>query len=113
VHAILRLNFDRRDAMGQPGVIVLLTVTLLTGCATHHRVDRSPAADDRLGAAVANVWYVPGRALICGASALLAGATMTLTFGQSYEDAAQMMHGGCGGPWTVEAEDVREAVPDR
>jgi hypothetical protein len=58
-------------------------------------------------------WYVPGRALICGASALLAGAAMTLTLGQSYEDASQLMHGGCGGLWTVDAEDVREAVADR
>jgi hypothetical protein len=100
--------------MRQPRVItVLLAATLLTGCATHYKADRRPAADDRLGAVAANVWYVPGRALICGASALLAGAAMTLTFGQSYEGASQVMHGGCAGPWTVEAEDVREAVADR
>jgi hypothetical protein len=100
--------------MGQPSaIIVLLAATLVAGCATHYRTDRRPAADDRLGAVATNVWYVPGRALICGVSALLAGAAMTLTFGQSYEGASQMMHGGCGGPWTVEAEDVREAVADR
>jgi hypothetical protein len=100
--------------MGQPRVIiVLLAATFLTGCATHYKADRQPAADDRLGAVVANVWYVPGRAMVCGASALLAGAAMTLTFGQSYEGASQMMHGGCTGPWTVEAKDVREAVADR
>jgi hypothetical protein len=38
---------------------------------------------------------------------------MTLTLGQSYEDASQLMHGGCGGLWIVDAEDVREAVADR
>jgi hypothetical protein len=114
VHGIFRPTFDRRTTMGQPSaVILLLAATLLAGCATHYRADRRAAADDRLGAVAANVWYVPGRALICGASALLAGAAMTLTLGQSYEGASQMMHGGCGGPWTVEAEDVREAVADR
>lgn len=101
--------------MRQPSLVVTigLTAALLTGCATHYKADRRPAADDRLGAIVANAWYVPGRALVCGASALLAGAAMTLTFGQTYEDASQMMHGGCAGPWTVETEDVREAVADR
>jgi len=43
----------------------------------------------------------------------LAGAALTLTLGQVYEDASQIMHGGCAGPWTVEAEEIREAVADR
>jgi hypothetical protein len=100
--------------MKQPRLAsIVLTATLLAGCATHYQADRQPGRDDRVGAVAVNIWHVPGRALICGASALLAGAALTLTLGQVYEDASQIMHGGCAGPWTVEAEGIREAVADR
>ena len=92
---------------------VLLAATLLAGCATHYRAEPGPRDDDRAGAPAANVWHVPGRGLVCGASALLAGVVLTLTLGQEYESASQLMHGGCAGPWTVKAEDIRRAAPDR
>jgi uncharacterized lipoprotein YbaY len=92
---------------------VILAAVLLAGCATHYRAQPAPGADDRTGAAVVNVWYVPGRALMCGGSALLAGAVLTLTLGQDYEGPARLMHGGCAGPWTVGAKEVRNAVADQ
>ena len=100
--------------MRQRGLVtIVLAATLLGGCAMHYAPDRRPAADDRRGAAIANVWYVPGRALVCGTSALLAAGAMTLTLGHVHEGASQVMHGGCAGPWSVHAEEVREAVADR
>jgi hypothetical protein len=92
---------------------ILLVAALLAGCATHYRAEPGAGADDRSGATAANVWHVPGRGLVCGASALLAGVVLTLTLGQEYESASQLMHGGCAGPWTVKAEDIRRAAPDR
>ena len=56
---------------------------------------------------------MPGRALVCGATAVLAGTILTLTFGQDYEGPARLMHGGCAGPWTVGAQDIRNAVVDQ
>jgi hypothetical protein len=94
------------------GSLVLIAV-LVAGCATHRATERQPGPDDRLGADVANIWYAPGRTIVCGFSALLAGLTMTLTFGQDYEAASQLMHGGCSEPWTVKPQDIREAVADR
>ena len=94
--------------------LVLLAV-LVAGCATHTApapVDgRVPDADDETGSIAANLWYVPGRALVCGLGAISAGVVMTLTMGQSYEDASQLMHGGCSGPWIVRPSDIRQAVP--
>lgn len=94
--------------------LVLLAV-LVAGCATHTApapVDgRVPDADDETGSIAANLWYVPGRALVCGLGAISAGVVMTLTMGQSYEDASQIMHGGCSGPWIVRASDIRGAIP--
>jgi hypothetical protein len=95
------------------GASVLLVAALLAGCATHYRAEPGPQGDDRAGATAANVWHVPGRGLVCGASALLAGVVLTVTFGQDYEGASQLMHGGCAGPWTVEAEGIRRAAPER
>lgn len=93
----------------------ILLATLLTGCAAHtpsRPLDGpAPAADDTAGAVAANLFYVPGRALVCGGGALLAGVTMLLTLGQDYDGASQLMHGGCSGPWTVTSRDIRQAVP--
>jgi hypothetical protein len=94
--------------------LVLLAI-LAVGCASHTApapVDgRVPDADDEVGSIAANLWYVPGRALVCGLGAISAGVVMTLTMGQSYEDASQLMHGGCSGPWIVRSRDIRQAVP--
>jgi hypothetical protein len=89
---------------------VLLAAALLAGCATHYRAQPAPDQDDRTGAIAVNVWYVPGRALMCGGTAVLAGAVLTLTLGQDYEGASRLMHGGCAGPWTVTTQEIRNAV---
>ena len=92
-----------------------LFVTLLAGCATHTGptpLDAGvPDADDETGSIAANIWYVPGRGLVCGLGALSAGAVLTLTLGQSYEEASQIMHGGCSGPWVLHPSDLRQPVP--
>ena len=83
----------------------------LTGCAMQGPARPQPQADDAAGAVASNFWYAPGRALICGTSAVLSGFVMTVTLGQSYEAASELMHGACSGPWTVSDQDVRNTVP--
>lgn len=92
-------------------VLGLLAAVALAGCAMHGPARPQPLADDELGAGSANLWYMPGRVFICGTSAVMAGFVMTVTLGQSHEAASQLMHGACSGPWAVEAQDVRKAVP--
>jgi len=93
----------------------VLTIALLAGCATHRpaapSAGQGPAADDTAGSIAANVAYVPGRALLCGGSAILAGVVMLVTFGQSYDGASNIMRGGCSGPWTLGPEDIAQSVP--
>lgn len=95
-------------------VSFILVAALVAACATHRppvaagRI--TPATDDEAGGAVANLWYVPGRALVCGGAGIIAGLVMTVSLGQSYEDASQIMHGGCSGPWIVRASDIRKAI---
>ena len=96
-------------------ISLVLMGMLAAGCATHTALaptdGRMPDADDEIGSIAANIWYAPGRALLCGLGAISAGVVMTLTLGQSYDDASQLMHGGCSGPWVVRSSDIRQAVP--
>jgi hypothetical protein len=96
-------------------VTLALLVALAAGCAAHRPPvpadGRTPAADDEAGSIAANLLYVPGRGLLCGGSAIMAGLVMVVTAGQSYDSASELMHGGCSGPWIVRPSDVRQAVP--
>jgi hypothetical protein len=99
----------------QTTVGLMLILAFAAGCAAHRPPapadGRTAATDDSVGAVVADIWYVPGRALLCGGSAVMAGLVMTLTMGQSYDSASELMHGGCSGPWIVRPADIRQAVP--
>jgi hypothetical protein len=96
-------------------VSFVLIAALAVGCATHRPpapVDgRAPATDDEVGSIVANFWYAPGRAFVCAGSGIMTGLILTFTWGQSYEEASQIMHGGCSGPWIVRPSDIRQAIP--
>jgi hypothetical protein len=106
---------EKEAAMANRSIALILIVGFLAACAAHKPPtpgdERTAAADDGTGAVVANLWYVPGRALLCGSTAVIAGVVMTVTLGQSYDSASELMHGGCSGPWTLRANDIRQAVP--
>lgn len=96
-------------------VSLVLLAALLAGCAAHRPPavadGRIPGSDDEAGSIAANIVYVPGRGLLCGASGLLAGTVMLVTFGQAYDSASELLHGGCSGPWLLGPSDIRQAVP--
>ena len=96
-------------------VSFMLVAAIAVGCATHRPPapanGRAPATDDEVGSVVANFWYAPGRAFLCAGGGILAGLIMTFTWGQSYEEPSQIMHGACSGPWIVRPSEIRQAVP--
>ena len=92
-------------------LVSLIAAVAVAGCAMHGPARPQAQGDDVVGAAVANAWYAPGRVILCGTSAVLAAAAMTLTFGAVYDGASQMMHGACSPPLTVTEQDIRNAVP--
>jgi hypothetical protein len=113
------ISQEGRMALQRLVVIVAVAGLLSAGCAA--RTSGRAGGDARAaenepqvaaGAAVTNVWYTPGRALICGGAAVLSAVTLTVTFGQAYDTAAELMNGGCSGPWTVQPADVRAAIKD-
>src|SRR5258705_9045116 len=96
----------------------LLFPGLLAGFVTAPVVDQpsapgaavQPSGGANVAAGFANVFYVPGKVITCVGSAALWVAILGITFGTLYEDATQVVAGGCGGKWTVQGRDVEPAL---
>ena len=57
-----------------------------------------------------NFFYAPGKFFTCVGGSALWVATMLITFGTLYDEAARMVNEACGGKWTVDDADIREAL---
>ena len=96
-------------------IVILMALLLIgtgpsTGWADETpRPTEPPSAGATAAAAVSDVLYVPGKAIVCGASGVLWIATMALTFGALYQEAADFVKGGCGGKWVLTGEDIKPA----
>jgi len=63
---------------------------------------------------VTNIFLVPGRAITCGLGGIVGVAVLAVTLGTGYKAASAVWHEGCGGKWTVSADDIRpDAVSGR
>jgi len=60
-----------------------------------------------VGAGLANVFYVPGKFILCGVGIGVGGALLALTFGTAYKAAAAVGKEGCGGKWALTGDDLR------
>jgi hypothetical protein len=96
-------------------VAALLVLILIGTCAPASWAQDTAQPKDGPGggataAAVASdIFYVPGKAIVCGASGVLWVATMALTFGALYQESADFVKGGCGGQWVLTGEDIKPA----
>ena len=72
-------------------------------------VTTPPGTGAKIGAGILNVVYLPGKAIICSAGTLVAGAFMLATFGQAYREATSFFNEGCGGAWLLTPEEVAAA----
>lgn len=97
---------------------LLLSLALLAGFVTAPVVAQPaapgatvrPSGGANVAAGFANVFYVPGKVITCVGSGILWVAILGITFGTLYEDATQVVAGGCGGKWTVQGRDVEPAL---
>jgi hypothetical protein len=67
-----------------------------------------PALYD-VGAGVADVFYVPGKVILCTLGVGVGVALLAITFGSGYRAAAGAGREGCGGKWILTGRDL---VPD-
>jgi hypothetical protein len=59
------------------------------------------------GAVVANVVYVPGKAILCGLGTVVGMGLLLATFGSGYQAASAIGHEGCAGRWVLRGDDLR------
>lgn len=83
----------------------LILILAVTGASVASAEDSAGAT----AAAVSNIFYVPGKAIVCGLSGVGYVIAMTLTFGFLYQESTDFVKGGCGGQWVLTGEDIKPA----
>jgi hypothetical protein len=59
------------------------------------------------GAIVADVFYIPGKALLCGLGGMVGIAILIISIGSAPRPAAYFAREGCGGKWVLTGDDLR------
>ena len=78
---------------------------------TDPTTSKDPTRGDSAGAAVLNVVYIPGKAIICTAGVVTSTVLMLLTFGSAYGAARGVFLEGCSSPWVLTADYVSGKIP--
>ena len=60
-----------------------------------------------LGATIANVVFIPGKAVTCVLGMLVGGGLLLVTLGAGYKGSVAFAKEGCGGRWALKANDLR------
>jgi hypothetical protein len=87
---------------------LLIALFLATAAPTSWADPEPPGAGANAAAAVSDVFYVPGKAIVCGVSGVLWIAAMGITFGTLYQESNDFVKGACGGKWILTGEDIKE-----
>jgi hypothetical protein len=104
-------------ALTKLAVAILMVALLVHGQLLHvwAQTSQPPAAapqgDEGAVAGLSNVFYVPGKVIVCAGSGALWITVMAITLGFWYKEAAPILRGGCGGRWVVTGEDVHDSTP--
>jgi hypothetical protein len=73
----------------------------------------SHAAAYNVGAGIANVFYIPGKCVLCAAGVGVGVFIMLITIGSQPRPAAYFAREGCGGRWILRGNDIRPEVDVR
>ena len=63
-----------------------------------------------VAAGFSNVFYAPGKFIVCATSVVLGVTVMGMTFGTLYDETTRFVKGGCGGSWALTPADLKPAV---
>jgi len=65
------------------------------------------AAAYNVGAGIANVFYIPGKVLLCGVGGATGIFILLISLGSAPRPAAYFAREGCGGKWILTGDDLR------
>jgi hypothetical protein len=79
-----------------------------------HAQQSSPEEDAGTVAAMvaSNIFYVPGKVIVCTLGIGFGVAATVITFGTIYRDTVGFMAKACGGKWVVETRDVQPVLSE-
>jgi hypothetical protein len=60
-----------------------------------------------VGAGIANVFYIPGKGLLCGVGGAVGIFILIVSIGSAPKPAAYFAREGCGGKWILTGDDLR------
>jgi hypothetical protein len=60
-----------------------------------------------VGAGIANVFYIPGKGLLCGLGGAVGIFILIISIGSAPKPAAYFAREGCGGKWVLTGDDLR------
>ncbi len=60
-----------------------------------------------VGAGIANVFYIPGKGLMCGVGGAVGIFILFISLGSAPKPAAYFAREGCGGKWILTGDDLR------
>ena len=60
-----------------------------------------------VGAGIANVFYIPGKGLLCGIGGAVGIFILIVSIGSAPKPAAYFAREGCGGKWILTGDDLR------
>jgi hypothetical protein len=60
-----------------------------------------------VGAGIANVFYIPGKGLLCGLGGVVGIFILIISIGSAPKPAAYFAREGCGGKWILTGDDLR------
>src|SRR5881397_83623 len=60
-----------------------------------------------VGAGIANVFYIPGKGLLCGLGGAVGIFILIISIGSAPKPAAYFAREGCGGRWILTGDDLR------
>ena len=66
-----------------------------------------------VGAGIANVFYIPGKGLLCGVGGAVGIFILIISIGSAPKPAAYFAREGCGGKWILTGDDLRPDVETR
>jgi hypothetical protein len=60
-----------------------------------------------VGAGIANVFYIPGKGILCGVGGAVGIFILIISIGSAPKPAAYFAREGCGGKWILTGDDLR------
>lgn len=85
----------------------------MSGMPGEKAASMEPTDLHRAGSAFVNLFYVPGKVILCAAGTVVTTLVLLGTFGSGYNAAGKVFNEGCGGDWVVTPEHISGKIPPR